>query len=404
MKSLKAIFDYHFKDTRFDKRFKENVFNFVRRFLSKNDDHVQFFGGHLLGVHAIRWNYSDSDYWWDDIFEVIPEYIQQDILKIPAVKANRVVSSDVLNHAFIYSLHRVHHSRDLNDAEKAQLKLYLMLAMNMKFICSLAAHYFKYPADRGIAEKTYNSLTKRFDLKEEGSWGKMLQKRSRDYVADTGNYYKAYVEYTDDFMIVKMINDAQGRIRETYKAITAKYYEMLHKDAKVLSSSANVNLDGVVVLKDVMRKTTQYNRYIKSVISSKDSFIKEPLTQVIYRAVPSLQEDIFEKLLNTMSEHYHDKKYTKHFDTLIDSILTFSFDLIKDNEIADNDLPGVLYRCKHVYMSGRVQDPQLDKAKDCFIKVVEAMDKSLVKTPMIPERCGIFLYIVLRTLTMNYFK
>lgn len=404
MKSLKAIFDHHFRDTRFDRQFKDNVFAFVRRFLSKNDDHVQFFGGHLLGVHAIRWNYSDSDTWWDEIFEVIPEYIQQDILKIPAVKANRVVSSDVLNHAFIYSIHRVHHSRELNDVEKQQLKLYLMLSLNMKFICSLAAHYFKYPADRGIAEKTYNSLTKRFDLKEEGSWGKMLQKRSRDYVADGGNYYKAYVEYTDDLMIVKMINDAQGRIRETYKAITAKYYEMLHKDAKVLSSSANVNLDGTVVLKDVQRKATQYNRYIKSIVSAKDSFIKEQLVQVVYRAIPSLQEGLFEKLLNGFSDYYHDKKYNKHFDILIDNILTFSFDLIKDNEIAENDLPGVLYRCKHVYMSGRVQDPQLDKAKEAFLKVIESVDKTLVKTPMVPERCGLFLYILLRTLTMNYFK
>lgn len=404
MKSLKAIFDFYFKDTRFDKVFANKVQTFIGQFLSKNNDHVEFFGGNLLGVHPIRWNYSDSDTWWDEIFEVIPEYIYDAIIKLPDIKSNRNVSSDPLNHAFIYAIHRVHHSRDLTDVEKEQTKNRLMLAMNLKFICSLASHYFKYPADKGIAEKTYNSLSKRFDLKVEGSWGKMLMKRSREYVSDKSNYYNVYVDYNNDKKIVIMINDAQGRIRETYKAITALYYELREKEAKILSSSSSVDVEGTVMLKDIERKRSIYTRYIKEVIANKDSFYKEPLKEVIYRAIPSLEEGMFEKLLIGLPEHYHNKRYTKYFDQMIDGLLTFSFDLIKQAELKDNDLPGVLYRLKHVYMSGRVQDTQLDIAKQMFTKLVEVVDKRYKNTPLVPERCGLFLYLILRTLTMNYFK
>ena len=237
---LKEIFDKHFANTVFDKSFADKVEKFVRLFLLKNNDHVSFFGGNLIGVYPIRWNYSDTDTWWDDIFDVGETELEKDLHKHPEIKTNRVVSSDVLNHALIYSIYRVHNSPSIPEDLKETTKSRLMLALNLKFISSLMAHYFRFPADKGIAEKTFNKLTKRYDLKIYGTWVKMLNNRSAEFVSPKGRYYKAYTTYNDDIEIIKMINDAQGRIRETVKDITKVYYDCLADDAKVLDRKSVV--------------------------------------------------------------------------------------------------------------------------------------------------------------------
>ena len=403
MKTIKQVFDHHFQHVEFDADLAQRILTFVQGFIAKNNDHVTFFGGNLLGVEVVRWHFTDSDFWWDELFDVVPENVHRDLLRTPEVKGHRVVSSDVLNHAMIYTIHRLHHAK-IPDDLKQKAKVYTMVALNCKFLCSLMAHYFKHPADKGIAEKAFNCLSNRFDLKTTGSWGKMLAQRSTDFLQPGARYFDAYVNYTNDIEIVKMINDAQGRIRETFKAVTFEYYKQLNLKAKVLLSSSQVELDGVVVLKDVQRKLNVYNRYIKTVISNVDSFIKEPLNEVVYNAVPSINQAMYENLLTAFSTHYHDRKYTKTFDNLIDNLLTFSFELMRKNDIAENNLPGLLYRLKHVYMSGRVADQALLDARKDFEKVVEVTDKRLRNTPLVPERCGFFLYLILRTVTMNYYK
>lgn len=402
--SLKQIFDYHFQHVEFDVGFCKQVEHFVKSFLSKNDAHVSFFGGNLIGVHPVRWNYSDTDYWWDEVFDVEDNLLQKDLNTLPEIKTNRVVSSDVLNHAFIYALHRVHQSPSIPPEIKEKTKVRIMLSLNFKFICSLMAHYFKYNADESIAIKTYNKLTKQFDLKTTGSWGKMLLARSEAFVELNGRYYQAYTQYNDDIEIIKMINDAQGRIRETVKKITREYYDILESESRILSTSSTVEIDGVKLLKDIERARPKYIRYIKSTITEKDSYFKDELQYLIFKAIPSLQSGVYEQIQKTFIDNYTQQKNSQLFNQMIDDILTFSFDLLEENDIKLNDLPGILYRLKHVFMSGRIKDETLEQAKLSFAKLVVLTDRRLKGQPLVPERCGFFLYLVIRTLTMNYYK
>lgn len=406
MESLKNIFDRHFENVVFDKGFASKVEGFLIRFFAKNDDHVAFFGSGLIGVYPVRWNYSDTDYWWDEIFGIDDTDLQRDLFKHPEIKLNRVVSSDVLNHAMIYTLYRVHNLSDsqLTEPQREKLKTTVMICLNVKFLTSLMARYFPYRADIGVAEKTFNNLTMRFDLKSYGSWGKMITARSKDFVSPKGRYYKAYTQYTNDAEIIRMINDAQGRIRETVKEVTKAFYDTLAKEAKVLSSSSSVELDGVVAIKDLRRQRNQYIRYIKNVINEKDSFYKEPINKIIYKSIPSLTPDFYETLIKQFPEIATNNRYRQIVNRFIDQLLVFSFDLLENNNIKTTDLSGVIYRLKHVFMSGRITDELLLKARYDFDKIVGYIDPKMKNKPIVPERCGLFLYIVIRTLTMNYFK
>lgn len=401
--NLKAVFDHHFQNTAFDNQFCKRVEQFVKSFLGKNDAHVSFFGGNLLGVHPVRWNYSDTDYWWDEVFDVMDGPLQQDLNKLPDIKSNRVVSSDVLNHAMIYSLYRIHHA-NISEDLKNKTKVRIMLALNMKFICSLAAHYFKYPADEGVAIKTYNKLSKRFDLKSTGSWGKMLLQRSEAFVGPSGRYYKSYTTYTDDIEIIKMLNDAQGRIRETFKEITAVYYQTLEEKTKVLSNSATVEIDGTRLLKDIERQTSKYIRYLKTTIAERDGYIKDELQYIVQQAVPSMNKEVYDKIQNALLDNYVNTRHSKNLNRMIDSLLAFSFELLKNDEIRHNDLPAIVYRLKFIYLSGRIKDESLEHVKQDFMKLAAVADKRLKGSPLVPERCAFFLYLILRTLTMSFYR
>lgn len=403
-KTLKELFDHYFEHVDFDKRFCEKIYKFLIGFLSKNDDHVNFFGGNLIGVYRVRWNYSDSDTWWDDIFDIDETLLKRDLDRLDVIVPDRIVSSDALNHAFIYTLHRIHESNKINDTLREETKIRLMTIMNMRFLTSLLARYYPYGADPGVAERVYNRLSKRYDLKVYGNWGKMLYMRSENYVSPQGRYYKTYTEYVNDPEILIMITDAQGRIRETVKEITALFHKTLQEDAKILSNSSTISIDGTKLLKDLQRQSSIYTRYIKQVIVSKDSYKKDALESIVYKAVPSLTPDFYDKLTNTFLERFTDKKQGKILNELVDTILTFSFDFLKSNDIKLNDLPGITYRLKHVYMSGRVKDEDLEKARSLYEKLVEMTDKKMKNTPTIPERCAFMLYLVLRTLTMNFYK
>lgn len=405
-KTLKDVLDKHFEHVVFDKKFASKVAEFLRLFLTKNDQYVNFFGSGLIGIHNVMWNNSDSDFWWDEVWHVDPEAFKQDLRRLPVINTNFKVASNEFHHAIIYTLHRVHHSPHLSDKEKEELKIRCMTSLNIKYLVSLQHHYFPYGADNGISEKTFNSLNNKFDLKVLGSWGAMLTKRSTEYIAKGARYYKTYVNYNFDKEIIVMITDAQGRIRETYKDITKIYHTLKDEKAKILSSSATLITDEGMVLKDLTRKTNQYIRYIQSTISTKDAFIKQELLNIVNESIPSLDNsyDVFEGLLYALLENYHVSKYQRAFDEMVSDLLIFSFDILKKNNIKDNDLPGLLYRLKHVYMSGRIQDKLLDNARKQFVKLVESYNKKLKNTPLIPERCGVFLYIVLRTIMMNKYK
>ena len=386
-----------------DLDFVKKIEKFTIGFMAKNNDHVAFFGGTLLGVQAIRWNYTDSDFWWDELLDIVPEDLQRELCKTPEVQAHRKVSSDPLNQAMVYVMHLIESSK-LPEDVKRSTNIRVMFCMNCKFLCSLVVRRFPRPADEAVAQKVFNCLANRFDLKAEGNWGKMITARSRGFTTPGSRYYKVLTEYNNDKEIVRMINDAQGRIRDTINLITSEHHRQLKNEARVLSTTSQVEIDGKIVLKDIQRKYTIYNRYIKTCISDGENFIKPPLNEVIRQAVPSLDPDTFYAIQETFVKFYHDKRYHKVFNNMVDDVLTFSFDLLKNSNIKENDLPGLIYRLKHVYMSGRVTDDAIHRARRGFEKVVEAYDKRLRNTPMIGERCGLFLYIVLRTLTMRYYK
>ena len=95
---------------------------------------------------------------------------------------------------------------------------------------------------------------------------------------------------------------------------------------------------------------------------------------------------------------------TKKINEWLDNLLEYSFSLIGDNKLKTNQLTQILIKLRAMFLSSRVHDKRLIKAKDEGLKIVELGSKFSNKSVLVTLRSSLMLYMTLRTLTMKHFS
>ena len=72
---LKNFFETSFPNLVASKELQERLTDFQIRFITKNQEHMEFFGGNLTGVQVVRFTPSDMDKFFIDVLEVEEEDI-----------------------------------------------------------------------------------------------------------------------------------------------------------------------------------------------------------------------------------------------------------------------------------------------------------------------------------------
>jgi len=390
-----------------DRRLAKLVEQYAYQFANKNQDHIAFFGGTLLGVHVVRFRPEDRTRWFDEVLECDDLALEDEIMKNPFMIEGRHVSTDVMNLSCFWLCHMFHNSTALSQSEKEQAMLNTMLVLQYKYITSLMAHYFPYQADEQIAQATYARLTKKFGLKIHGSWRALLIQRSKDILMRGGLHYKTYTEFRDDNAIVKMVNDTQGRVRDIVKNIRDVFSEV-QKDPKGLiraESGTSVNLDGDVQVKTLKRNYTMYRRYINDVITDRRTFIRDELVHIVSTVMPAAPKTLFEEALTYMSLN-SGARGDKDVASLMDDTLTHAFDYITSNRdvIGNvNDISGMLMKFRGLYTSSRTQDSTILRMRDTAERIVKRSVKSKNPAVVAAIRTSMLMYILIRTLTMHHY-
>lgn len=390
-----------------DKRLAKLVENYAYQFANKNQDHIAFFGGTLLGVHVVRFRPEDRTRWFDEVLECDDLALEDEIMKNPYMVEGRHVSTDVMNLSCFWLCHKFFTSNRLSQSEKEEAMMNTMMVLQYKYITSLMAHYFPYQADEQIAQATYARLSKKFGLKIHGSWRALLIQRSKDILIRGGLHYKTYTEFRDDNAIVKMVNDTQGRVRDIVKNIRDVFSEV-QKDPKGLiraDSSTSVNMDGEVQVKSLKRSYTTYRRYISDVITDKRSFIRDELVHIVSTVMPAAPKSLFEEAL-TYTSLNAGIRGDKDVAILLDNTLTHAFDYISSNRdvIGNvNDIAGMLMKFRGLYTSSRTQDPMVLVMRETAERIVKRSVRSKNPAVVAAIRTSMLMYILVRTLTMHHY-
>lgn len=403
MATLKEIFDKLGGKLVIDANLLKRLRRYEVAFRTRNEDHVAFFGGNLLGVHPVRFRTSDREMWFDSIMEIDEKELKDALMTCPAIDPSFKVSSDTFNQSCIWLMHAIWVSK-LSPEQKQQGMIDVALIFQYKLLSSLMAHYFPYPADESVAIATYAELSRKFALKVYGSWGALLRMRALDIVGPTSIHFATFRDYVDDKKVVYMANDVQGRLRETVNSLSEVFYRVKSTGMKFTLVSATVEKDGLLVVRDKHSNYQTYTRYLKEILSDKVSFLRGELASIIVDAMHTVPAHLLDEVLTWMST-YHNNRHPE-IDQLVDGVLNHAYDYVthkREFNAARVDVPLLLQRLRTLYMASRMADPALIECKALAGKIVEQSVKT--KNPSIQAslRTSIQLYIVLRAFSMSYY-
>lgn len=387
------------------KELADKLLEFQIKFITKNKDHIEFFGGNLTGVQVVRFTPSDMDKFFSDVLEIDDIDVKEGLHQLPCIHQDRLVTSDTFNNTCMYVIH-LFLSSNLPEKIVNQGALATGLILFYRYLTSLMSNGFQFPASQEYATATYAALSNKFILKQLGSWNAVLEVRTLDLIAPGKIHYETLKSYQDDKKILYAISDSQGRIRDIFKNIYAKYIEIYKNGRKVKTTSNNFEFEGEKFLKDKTKNLTVYVNYINSIVEDKQSFIKQEIVDVtvdlVQTASPNLVIESLEWISNNVK--YSTQKEIREF---LELTLVHCFNYIKNNKTVvsrTHDLISLVIKLKGVYMSSRSTEEDLIRLRNIGEKLIRKATEKKNSSLLSSVRTCVLLYIVIRALSMNYYS
>lgn len=402
--SIKAIFEEECSDLKIDFSFYKKICELEARFVNKKQEHIEFFGGNLTGVHTVRFTDEDRDRLFIDILQVDDRVLEDRIYHLPSINKEWKISGSVFNIACIWIMHAFDNTHLLDEEQKHDGKLRICLYLHYKFLTSILFRFFKYPADPEVAAATYAQLSYKYVLKQYGSWGATLHARAEEVIA-AHSIHTLTIKKLEDERVVYMLNDVQGRIKDMLKNIMALHMKISEQGTRISRSNALIETDGEMILKDSAKNIAVYTRYIRSIIPDANSFIRQELLDVIANVMQTMPPKLLYQTLKWCSDNYG------HLDTngvekTIDGIMEHAFEFISGNRgvlRAKGDLMGFLSKLRGTYMSSRSTDESLIKLRRDVEDIIKMATKTKNDSVIAAVRTGFALYICLRAFTRDHY-
>lgn len=402
MLTLIEVFDNHFKNVKFNSELGRKIYEFQLGYVSRNQEHMEFFGGNLLGVQVVRFKDTDLLKFFNDALDVDYYDLDKDLSKVTTINQDFKVSSDTLNLTCMYVIHRFLTSPIIADKKRARAVYDTALVFYMRCIAALLSAYFTYPVDPRIAQAAYAKLSQKYLIKKLGSWHKVMDYRANDLIDKNGLHYKKLVSFNNDQDVVYIINDSQGRIRDLIKNYYSEF-KQVHTDGDTISTTSSVfsDLEGEEAVKDKTGTVESYVTYIKTIVSDKNSFVKNDLITIINKINTNTSFRMIKSVLEWISINYDSDKHHKEIDEFITKVVIHSMYLIQHNINVSNmrDYSKIISGLKNLYLSTRSTDKDLDEIRKLGEKLIQVSQKDkLSKSLLMSTRTSIILYIIFRTL------
>jgi len=405
MKKVSEVFNEECSNLAIDVGLLKRIQKFQSDFVLKNQDHQEFFGGNLTGVQVVRFTEADRNRWFDEVMEVDDGPLEERLLALPTINAEYHVSSDTMNLSCVWLTYAIFNSAKLTDAQKREGMLFIILILQYKYITSLIFHYFKYPADKSTAEATYAQLNYKYAIKVYGSWSALLVARSEEIISDKSIHYKTIRNMDNDHDVVYMLNDTQGRIRDILKNIYSVFKQVHDQGTRIVTTSSVIEHEGVEVLKDKTRDVLKYGRYLNSIVTDRNSFIRDELVSIIEKMVYTMPSKLFVETLEWVSSNYR-QHGAGVIEEVLNETLVHCFEYINNNKDtirSNTDFVTLLSKLKGVYMSSRSTDAVLLSLREKAEKIVRLATNNRNESLISSIRTGILLYLVLRTFAMKHY-
>lgn len=399
--SLKEAFDAQFEHVVFDKKLAQALYQYQFGFLNRNREHLEFFGGNLLGVQVIRFKDADVNKFFNEVLDVDYAVLTESVRDVTTIRHDYKISGDILNLTLMYVIHRCLTSVKMTADLRESAALNCALVFFYRCVCALMSDWFTYPADEKIAQRAFANLSNKHLIKKLGSWIKVMEYRAKDLIDKKGLHRKALERFVDDESTVYAINDSQGRIKDLMKNYYSEF-SLVHSAGESIgqTSSTVFDIDGEESLREKTKSADSYVVHARHLIVDPQGFIRDDIIEVIVEINVNTSFRTVKSVLDWFCKNYMDQKEHKSLDVFLEKVIMQTMHLIEYNIPLGRrkDYAYILQNLKNLYLSTRSTDPDLADIRKLGEDIVVKANGKMSKSLMMATRLGLILYISLRVL------
>lgn len=405
--TLKEVFDEHLQHVKFDRKLFEKLRQVRIGFVSKNPDHLEFFGGKLMGVQRVRFTNQEFDAIYGQVLKVDVNDLYADFVKCEAIVKDREVAGDLFNFLCMYVTHRFLTSTALEAKLRILAAKEMLLLFNYRTLTALMTRNFKYLATPELAQRVYDRLSARYKIKQLKSWQEVMEYRCDEVLKEDSIHYKTLVSFKPDEAIVYSVTDGYNRHSDMMKHI---YGEMMRaqEEGDRLNKKTLVVLDaqGEEVIRDKTDGYESYYEYLNSVLSDKNSLIKPELLSVVYKTIYTAAPELVELTLDWITDNLFSLPDRKKIDYVVRMSVIHSFEYLDEQGLlasGKNDIGVLLVKLRGMYMSSRSTDKDLLEMRSVGEKIVITATGRENEQTVAAVRTAMFIYLFLRAYSKNFY-
>jgi len=407
---LKNLLDKYFKNIKVDKSLYKKISKFKNNWATKSPIYIEFLGGVHIGVQPIRFSTIDEDNLLNRTLRIDHKELKKELFEIPEIKEiavdskgnikkNTVVANPTYN-VLMYLMMRFSKELNSRDAENAIRDCFSI--MSYKILGSIVYRYFQYDLDINVANAVFEKMSKKFLIKQFGSWQAVIDYKSDDVY--NGIHKDKVLSFNTDGVIYA-IADIQNKYRSLVKNIYELIEEVNEENSKISTTSTlKEDEDGGLSVADITDTPDKYTNYINSIVYSKSDFVKDDLMELVTDIMSNVSiEDLKANLELISSMSLKDPNIKKE---LLPMILETSLAYLKDNNIVSikDSLEDSIDLLRRYWSSSRTKSKNVSVVKNKMIKItIEATGK---KTSWVIAAINIatITYIFIRSVSIKSYQ
>ena len=142
--SIKAIYAEEAKHVVINDRLAKRITDMMYGFANRDEETIKFLGGNLTGTYRIKFTNADKNELMIDILDIDYENIRKQVLKLPDVNADWIVSTDVFNMTCQWVTYMLYNS-NLNAKKRHDTMVNIMMILHFKLLGSILHQFFPCP-------------------------------------------------------------------------------------------------------------------------------------------------------------------------------------------------------------------------------------------------------------------
>ena len=344
----------------------------VKKF-EMRDEHSYTLNSPFIGCYKFSFNPEDRMILFN-LVNTDEAYVKSIIKEISSITQSFKVISDPFNLLSIWIIHKFYKSR-LTQSQKETSILNIGNYLQYKLLGSLIANFFKYKADIDYMSIVIEDLTNKSDIKNKGSWKKLIEDRTKQMFLDTSSiHYKSLTKFDDDKKILYAISDLQTRMRNQIKLIAQLYYDYYSKRTKIESVEAVTTIDGKKIFKEPKATIELMNYVILSDI--KFGSINQKYLQLILVLYKNVIKSVFIRAFTMLHNAYIEQMKQKKLDAIakpsssygdctelyigvqvfVNKLIQFTFSQLMKNSIQLNRKSNIVISMYKTFSSQKLRD------------------------------------------------